>query len=71
VHTGIYKEVVVGIKMAIVHKLHPDVHLDQAQNDIIQEKLLNAVDANPLEEAPTKFLCSRFAQGVFWITCEN
>jgi len=69
--TGTYKEAAVGIKMAIVHRLHPDVHLDQAQTDIIQEKLLNAVDANPLEEAPPQFLYSKFAQGVFWITCAN
>jgi hypothetical protein len=29
VQTGTYKEAVVGIKMAIVHRLHPDVNLDQ------------------------------------------
>ena len=69
--TGTYKEAAVGIKMATVHRLHPDVHLDQAQTDIIQEKLLNAVDANPLEEASPQFLYSKFAQEVFWITCAN
>jgi hypothetical protein len=47
------------------------VNLDQAQIDTIQEKLLQAIDANPLEEAPPQFLYSRFAQGVFWITCAN
>jgi hypothetical protein len=57
--------------MAIVHRLHPDVNLDQAQTDIIQEELLKAVDANPLEEAPPQFLYSKFAQGVFWITYAN
>jgi hypothetical protein len=56
VQTGTYKETDIGIKMAIIHRLHPDVHLDQAQMDIIQEKLLNAVDANPLEKAPPQFL---------------
>jgi hypothetical protein len=71
VQTGTYKEAAVGIKIAITHRLHPAVHLDQAQMDIIQEKLLNAVDANPLEEAPPQFLRSKFAQGVFWITCAN
>jgi hypothetical protein len=71
VQTGTYKEAVVGIKMAIVHRLHPDVNLDQAQTDIIQEELLKAVDANPLEEAPPQFLYSKFVQGVFWITCAN
>jgi hypothetical protein len=35
VHTGTYKEAVAGIKMAIVHRLHPDVNLDQAQTDVI------------------------------------
>jgi hypothetical protein len=69
VRTGTYKEAVVGIKMEIVHRLHPDVNLDQAQTDTIQEKLLPAIDANPLEEAPPQFLYSKFAQGVFWITC--
>ena len=38
---------------------------------MIQERLLNAVDSNPLEEAPPQFLYSKFAQGVFWITCTN
>jgi hypothetical protein len=65
VQTGTYKEAAVGIKMAIIHRPHPDVHLDQAQMDIIQEKLLNTIDANPLEEAPPQFLYSKFAQGVF------
>jgi hypothetical protein len=45
--------------------------VDQIQTDIIQEKLLKAVDANPLEEAPPQFIYSKFAQGVFWITCAN
>jgi hypothetical protein len=69
--TGTYKEAVVGIKMAIVHKLHPDVNLDQAQIDIIQDELLKAIDANPLVEASPQFLYSKFAQGAFWITCAN
>ena len=69
--TETYKEAVVGIKMVIIHRHHPDVKLDQIQNDIIQEKLLTAVDANPSGETPPQFLYSRFAQGVFWITCAN
>jgi hypothetical protein len=69
VQTGTYKEAAVGIKMAIIHRFHPDVHLDQTQTDRIQEKLLNAVEANTLEEALPQFLYSKFAQGVFWITC--
>jgi hypothetical protein len=69
--TGTYKEAVTGIKMAIIHRRHPEVKLDQAQTDAIQEKLLTAVDAKPAEEIPVQFLYSKFAQGVFWITCAN
>ena len=71
VQTETYKEAVAGIKMAINHRHHPDAKLDQTQIDIIQEKLLTAVDANPLGETPPQFLHSKFAQGVFWITCAN
>jgi hypothetical protein len=71
VQTGTHTEAAVGIKKAIVHRLHPDVNLDQAQTDTIQEELLKAVDATPLEEAPPQFLYSKFARGVFWIACEN
>jgi hypothetical protein len=69
--TGLYKEAVAGIKMVVTHRRHPDVTLDQTQVDLIQVKLLSAVDANPLGEAPPQFLYSKFAQGVFWITCAN
>ena len=71
VQTRIYKEAVTGIKMAIIHRHHPDVKLDQTQTDIIQTKFLTAVDVNPLGEIPPQFLYSRSAQGVFWITCTN
>jgi hypothetical protein len=67
----LYKEAVAGIKMAVTHGRHPDVKLNQAQTDIIQVKLLCAVDANPSGEAPPQFLCSKFAQGIFCITCAN
>jgi hypothetical protein len=40
VKTETYTEAVVGIKMAIIHRHHPDVKLDQTQIDIIQGKLL-------------------------------
>jgi hypothetical protein len=70
VQTGTYKEAV-GIKMAIVHRRHPDVNKDHAQIDKIQEELLKAVDAKPMVEAPPQFLYSKFAQGVFWITSAN
>ena len=71
VQTGSYKEAVVGMKMAIIHRHHPDVKLDQSQTDMIQAKLLTAVDANNLGETPPQFLYSKFAQGVFWTTCAN
>jgi hypothetical protein len=69
--TGSYKEAAAGIKMAVIHRRHPDVKLDQTQADMIQVKLLTAVDANPSGEAPPQFLYSKFAHGVFWITCAN
>jgi hypothetical protein len=71
VQTETYKDALVGIKMAIIHGNQPEVNLDQTQIDIIQEKLLTAVDANPSGETPPQFLYSKFAQGIFWITCAN
>ena len=69
--TGTYKEAVVGIRMAVVHRRYPDVKLEQTQVDLIQEKLLSAVDENPMEEPPPQFLHSNFTQGALWITCAN
>jgi hypothetical protein len=71
VQTGVPKEAVPGIKMVITHRRHPVVKLDQTQGDIIQAKLMAAVDTHPLEETPLQFHHSKFAQGVFWITCAN
>jgi hypothetical protein len=71
VHTGSYKEAVVGIKMAVIDKRHPEVKLDQTQADMIQAKLEAAVHAHPIEETPLQFLNSRFMQVVLWITCVN
>jgi hypothetical protein len=71
VQTGTYKEAVTGIKMAIIHRDHPDAKLDEAQTDIIQAKLLTAVEEHPSGESPPQFLNSKFAQGVFWTTCAN
>jgi hypothetical protein len=71
VQTGTYKEAVIRIKMAIIHRHYRDVNLDQAQTDMIQARLLTAVDANRLEEAPPQFLYSKFAHVVFWFTCAN
>jgi hypothetical protein len=71
VQTGTYKEAITGIKMAIIHRHHPVAKLDETQTDITQAKLLTAVNENPTEEIPPQFLHSKFAQGVFWITCAN
>jgi len=55
--------------MAINHRRRPDVKLDQTQINIIQAKHLIALDGNPRGETPPKFLYSKFALAVFWITC--
>ena len=57
--------------MAIIHRRHPDVKLDQTQVYMIQAKLVIAVDAKPQGETPPRFLYSKFALGIFWINCEN
>jgi hypothetical protein len=61
VQTGTYKEAVTKIKMSIIHRHHPDANLDETQTDIIQAKLLTAVDENPSGEIPPQFLHSKFA----------
>jgi hypothetical protein len=66
-----FKEAVTSIKMAIIRSRHPEEILNQSQIEIIQRKLLTAVDANPAGETPPQFLHSKYAQGVFWITCAN
>jgi hypothetical protein len=57
--------------MVIILRHHPVAQLDETQTDIIQKKLLTSVDENPSGEIPPQFLHSKFAQGVFWITCAN
>jgi len=57
--------------MAIIHRHHPDVKLDQTQVNMIQAKLLIAVDANPQGETQPQYMYSKFALGTFWITCAN
>jgi hypothetical protein len=71
VQTGSHKKAVVGIRMAIIHRHHTEVKLNQTQAEMIQAKLLTAVDANPLGEAPPQFLHPKFAHGMLWITCAN
>jgi hypothetical protein len=67
VQTGSYKEAVGDIKIAIIHRQHPEIKLDQTQANMIQAKLLVAVD--PLKETLLQYLHSKFAQGVLWIPC--
>ena len=71
VQIGSYKEAVADIKMAIIHRRHPDVKLDQTQVHMIHTKLSIAVDTKLQGETPPQFLYSKFAMGVFWITCAN
>jgi hypothetical protein len=60
--TKTYKEAATGINMAIIHRRHPEMILDQNQADLIEEKLTDSVDVNPEGEAPPQFLYSRFAE---------
>jgi hypothetical protein len=71
VQTRTYKDAVVGIKMAIIHRRYPDVKLDQTQVDMTQDKLISAVNANPQGETLPQFLYSKYALGILWITCAN
>jgi hypothetical protein len=71
VQTGTFKEAELAIKMAIIHNRHPDVKLEQTQVDIIQTRIVNALDRTPSGETPPQFLYSKFVQGIFWITCAN
>jgi hypothetical protein len=48
--------------MAIILRHHPDIKMEQTQTEIVQTKLLNAVDVNPLGEISPQFLYSKFAQ---------
>jgi hypothetical protein len=47
--------------MAVIQRRHPEETLNQSQIEIVQGKLLNAVDANPAGETPPEFLHSKFA----------
>jgi hypothetical protein len=71
VQTRTHKDAVVGIKMVIIHRHYPEVKLDQTQVDMIQNKLLIAVDANPQGETPPQFLYSKFTLGILQVTCVN
>lgn len=69
--TGTYSDVASGHKMAVVHKRHPDGTLTQDQADLIQGKVLEAVDNIQPGEQPPQFLGSKFVCGVITMTCAN
>ena len=70
IQTGSYKEAAIGIRMAVVHRHHPNVKLDQTQVEMFQAKLLTAVDANPSEEMPPQFLYCKFARDILDYLCK-
>jgi hypothetical protein len=66
-----HKEAATGIKMAIIHKRHPDTSLYQSQADMIQDKVSDLVEVHPVDEATPQFLHSRYAQVILTTTCAN
>lgn len=70
--TPSYKDATVGIKMAVIDARHPDVLLDQEQADLIQNKLVAAIDAIPFGEASPRFQrFPKFEVGILNITCAD
>lgn len=60
------------LKMAVIDRRHPDVTLNRRQADLIQNKLLTAVDESLLRSAnPPQFESSKFTGGILWLTCAN
>lgn len=70
--TASYSGALKGISLAVIQRRHPDVTLDQAQSDLIQEKLLEAVDKTPSGSTnPPQFDGTWFSAGVLRINCTN
>ncbi len=69
--TGSYSSVAEGFKMAVVHKQHPDITLDQGQADLVQEKLLEAVDNVQSADTAPQFVGAKFVCGILMVTCAN
>ncbi|VEN39418.1 unnamed protein product [Callosobruchus maculatus] len=57
-------------RMAVVHKLHPDITLEKGQADLVSERLLKALDED-LSTSPIQFNNSTYSRGALWITCAN
>jgi hypothetical protein len=58
VQTGSYKEAVAGIKIANIHKRHPDVKLDQTQVNMIQAKTFDYCGCKPPGERHHHNFCT-------------
>ena len=70
--TGQYSEVASGLRMAVIDRRHPEVTLDQGQADLIQERIVDALDnAASSSSNPLQFARTTFSGGVLWMTCHN
>ncbi|VEN35377.1 unnamed protein product [Callosobruchus maculatus] len=57
-------------RMAVVHRLHPDIILEKGQADLISERLLKVLDEDS-STSPIQFINSTYSGGALWITCAN
>lgn len=70
--TGSYRDAMTGIRMAVINANHPDTMLNQAQADLIQNKLVAAIDAIPVGEASPRFQrYPKFEGGILSIACAD
>lgn len=61
-----------GIRMAVINTCHPDTMLNQEQADLIQNKLVAAIDAIPFGEAAPRFQrFPKFEGGILSMTCAD
>ncbi|KAJ8952336.1 hypothetical protein NQ318_017230 [Aromia moschata] len=69
---GSYSEAAKGIKMAVIDRRHPDIILNQEQADLVQNKIVDAIDEAPSgSETQLQFDRTSFSGGVLWMTCAN
>lgn len=60
------------LRMAVIDVRHPEITLNQDQADLIQERLITAMDDTPGGSADSpQFTKTTFSGGVLWITCFN
>ncbi|KAJ8930180.1 hypothetical protein NQ314_017044 [Rhamnusium bicolor] len=71
VQTVSYRDAVTTLKMAVIQQGHPDVTLNQEQGDLIQARVIAAIDAIPEGERSPQFHHSKFEGGILWMTCAN